>query len=88
LSRESLLNLAIYDLQLGGKWYLEIKISPVVFQTRLFKVAESEGFEPPVPLGRTADFESAPFVHSGNSPFSGPKDRKNPFVNKNSFHKR
>ena len=31
--------------------------------------AEEEGFEPPVRvLARTADFESAPFVHSGTPP--------------------
>ncbi len=33
-----------------------------------FGFAESEGFEPPDPLGRSTDFESAPFDHSGNSP--------------------
>ena len=31
--------------------------------------AEEEGFEPPVRvIARTADFESAPFVHSGTPP--------------------
>ena len=30
--------------------------------------AESEGFKPPVRTSRTADFESAPFGHSGNFP--------------------
>ncbi len=33
-------------------------------------MAEGEGFEPPVRvLARTADFESAPFDHSGTPPF-------------------
>lgn len=32
--------------------------------------AESEGFKPPVRINRTADFESAPFDHSGNFPSS------------------
>lgn len=31
-------------------------------------MAESEGFKPPVRTSRTADFESAPFDHSGNFP--------------------
>lgn len=31
-------------------------------------MAESEGFKPPVRINRTADFESAPFGHSGNFP--------------------
>lgn len=36
--------------------------------TGLFLYAESEGFEPPDRLGRSTDFESAPFDHSGSSP--------------------
>jgi hypothetical protein len=35
---------------------------------QLFLLAESEGFEPPVPQSGTTDFESAPFDHSGSSP--------------------
>lgn len=31
-------------------------------------LAESEGFEPPVPQSGTTDFESAPIDHSGSSP--------------------
>lgn len=33
-------------------------------------LAESEGFKPPERQSRSTDFESAPIVHSGNSPLS------------------
>ena len=42
---------------------------------QLFLLAESEGFEPPVPQCGTTDFESAPFDHSGSSPWNC-KNRK------------
>ena len=32
-------------------------------------MAEREGFEPPERARRSTDFESAPFDHSGTSPF-------------------
>lgn len=36
-------------------------------------VAEREGFKPPVRINRTADFESAPFGHSGIFPLYSAK---------------
>ena len=45
---------------------MENEVKKSTFSGTLF--AESEGFEPPVRTGRTADFESAPFDHSGSFP--------------------
>jgi hypothetical protein len=43
-------------------------------------IAESEGFEPPVPAIGTTDFESVPFDHSGSFPFrSNEKKKGTPF---------
>lgn len=43
------------------------------FSGAMWCVAESEGFEPPVPCG-TPDFESGTFNHSDSSPL-GPRAR-------------
>ena len=57
-------------LTFGRKRVLEGKSTKWDADNRipLNKTAESEGFKPPVRINRTADFESAPFDHSGNFP--------------------
>lgn len=46
----------------------EKSVKPLNISNFTLFLAESEGFKPPVRTSRTADFESAPFDHSGNFP--------------------
>ena len=46
----------------------EKSVKPLIISNFTPFLAESEGFKPPVRTSRTADFESAPFDHSGNFP--------------------